>query len=189
MDFVGDVRKAMTAFEAEREGIDAERREVAAQERDSLITGKIAGTKLAELDKRASEALSEAQRAIRAALDAYLGELGERYLVTADRLDPDDLAMLANPLVRLGVRDLDALAAKHRGNPVMLDAIHAAADERGVYLSAPHFSREAMEAEATGFASGASDACRELAEGLSGVRFAMYVSGGVSAALSEGIDG
>lgn len=183
MTFVENVRRAMADFEAEHERITAARESVKEQERAYEITGRAAESMLADLDKRSSDSLSGAQRAIHGALDAYLKKLGERYTITADRLDAADLAMLQNPLVKLGARDLDALVAKHEGNEPMLDAIYSAADRLGVYLTAPHYSENARESEAVAFAGGAYDSCREVAEGRPGLRFAVYATGAVPAAL------
>lgn len=184
MGFVDKVRMAAKKFGEDHEAIEEERRKVKAQEREQLITGRVAEDRLAGLTKRSSESLSEAQRAIHAALESYLSELKARYLITADRIDDKDLAMLHDPLIKLGPHDFEALAEKHAGNPVMLWAVSASAEERGVYLTVPYFPEATRAAEATGFANGVIDACREVADGGSGLRLAMYQAGAVSVALA-----
>ena len=184
MGYVDNIRKALDEFEAAQGEIDSERRDIEAQRRECLITDRVAGEKLAALSNRASESLSEAQRAIQTAREEYLSGLRSRYLVSADKVDANDLAMLGNPMIQLGASDLEALAEKHSSNMVMLGAISACADQRVICIDTPYFSEEARAAEAVGFADGAYDACRELAAGRGGLKLAAYQTCAAPASLA-----
>lgn len=184
MGYVDKIRKALDEFEAAQGDIDSERRDIEAQRRECLITDRVAGEKLAALSNRASESLSEARRAIQTAREEYLSGLRSRYLVSADKVDANDLAMLGNPMIQLGASDLEALAEKHSSNMVMLGAISACADQRGICIDTPYFSEEARAAEAVGFADGAYDACRELAAGRGGLKLAAYQTCAAPASLA-----
>ena len=87
-------------------------------------------------------------------------------------------------MIRLGASDLEALAEKHSSNMVMLGAISACADQRGICIDTPYFSEEARAKEAAGFADGAYDACREVATGRGGLKLAAYQTCAAPAALA-----
>ena len=91
--------------------------------------------------------------------------------------------MLGNPMIQLGASDLEALAEKHSSNMVMLGAISACADQRGICIDTPYFSEESRATEAVGFADGAYDACREVAAGRGGLKLAAYQTCAAPAAL------
>lgn len=134
---VAELRNTVNAHMAKMTDWNEQLHQLNIQLRNGDITAKVHQQKADEINRQIAAAQEPTRQAIEASRRAYHSAVDEWETPSAEKM-VDDLKLLSGG-IPLGVKDLEALEAKHRNNPLMLKALVKYADDNKVkyYSVAP----------------------------------------------------
>ena len=174
MTFIEDTKKVLANYQSAYTELTGKRMDLQDRFKRDRISGSVYAESKKELDAQFDELYKTTQADLWHIFESYRDSLSDRYAVTSDRVNQDDLALMGQDLVKLSADDLTRMFEKYRAedNVPMMEAVRAYEDKAQTGASLTFFSRAQREGAAERYIGG----CMASIQDIHGLQFGYYAS-------------